>query len=1672
MRSRMTIVLCLLVVPFLCLASTEPQSEGKSLTFTAEGPIAIDLSLLVRGNVTIVHAGPEVDPNSVVVTFTGDFEEGFNFGAIDSWATLADGKLLVNVHIAVGSSVVITNVDSKTLDGTTDTRVTTTNPFRPEPSAPVACCIPVASDPTAASDPSGPTSSCRDGLKASECQAVGGTPFQWATCLGLSLDQCPFGQVQALGACCTPLASIVNESGVFPRDCIADVTKSKCTLMQGVWHAGSQCLQASGERLCPAVGACCRGADTAVNITCANNIVQDKCTPPYTFFTGVSPHVLSESASSLVPVDCIDRLSAPRCKLLQGQWLAGKTCAEVEERCPVRGACCRRDGCFNNITQGRCDGQFFTGKVCAGLTSAQCPIVEKLGSCCLTGSLATLSPRPRCVEPATDGLTDTSCDLLSGRLFAWKNCSALTHNECPVPEPAGACCSPRSIFTDQTGNNQINCVDRLAERQCAAYKGVWHKGQTCAELNETCPEVGACCTEGQCIDRSTSTKCSGHFFPRLLCSSISANMCPSITQYAGACCLTSLGAHSPTTGRCALVPSEAYCKELSGAFYANSTCGDLSDDQCPETPITGACCVHRVDSSASVHSATCRDGITKYLSSCDDNVSQDLCRSSQGAFYADATCSGLPSDVCPVPEPLGACCNPKMAQTNQSGTYPVSCIDKLTSRRCRALQGQWFADLSCQDIKEKCAPNGACCSKERGCQDSVPKDSCNGKFFAAMYCNSLSPNQCPWVISDKRGACCVANYSQNGTLVFSSCILSTTEDKCKHLGGQFFVGTTCSALTEKQDEATSSACKELGGQFFQGTRCSFLSPNQCPVPSPTGACCNPRMSVVTGAGMLPMGCADGLVEDRCKNLQGSWNMGRRCADLNDTCLKLGACITSDSCRNQVPQSQCSGHLGGTHFLGTGCGSLSGEQCPDVMTRMFGSCCVFTSNVDTASCYDNMTAMSCKDLSGVFSLFGICSQLSRSQCPVPERLGACCSPKLTIVNGSGTFPIDCIDAVTQDKCKNLEGTWFDSKTCNEVRKLDLCPRVGACCRNGQCVSPVVQAECRDMKFFPECPSEPTGSCCAVMEGGHKCLSSQTLKQCNQYAGKWYQGRNCSDMYLHVCPVQGSCCMHGSTGVDCADEITLESCQHMQGNWYAHLTCTTLGNACPVLGACCTNQPGSGCIDDVTSVSCTGNKTFFPGHSCESLISTQRCTAALPTGACCLHSAVLDSSPHTCLDNVANARCSLMGGTFFQNQKCSGLGDKCPLLGSCCGETPNSKGCTDGVLPAKCDRVRGAWSKLPCSNRSECPRLKFGACCGPSQLTPSAASSCLDNLVERKCSALDLGERCEALGACCIGPERCVSLVSRAKCKLLDGTFSPGQRCTDRTCVARKGSCCNVTIRSVIDGRYTISHCTESWSALECTAKKGSWTTGGTCDTVCPERPVVYGTCCIEGKCTDASTYTLCKERRGVWAANKSCSQVTAEECPGNPDAATGSCCLPSRLDCLNNQVDDKLCTTLEGTWMPGVFCNDTKACPPLGSCCSLKNGASRCDNSMSMDECAQLQGQWRSGQWCSASSCFTEDPKVGVCCHPRTEWQPTLGEVSLAPRCLEKFDQLRCSMANGTFFASIQDCGQLDAKQCPEIGACCYWDPDQHKVCSDNMPSDACRELGGTLSPDTLCPASC
>ena len=119
----------------------------------------------------------------------------------------------------------------------------------------------------------------------------------------------------------------------------------------------------------------------------------------------------------------------------------------------------------------------------------------------------------------------------------------------------------------------------------------------------------------------------------------------------------------------------------------------------------------------------------------------------------------------------------------------------------------------------------------------------------------------------------------------------------------------------------------------------------------------------------------------------------------------------------------------------------------------GACCT------SDGCVDAVTAGNCEELNGNFFQSKTCAEVDYICNPIT---GACC-----VANVPGYYPTLCFEGPPSD----CPGDYFSCKTCDEIE--DLCKVKGACCFDQGGCGVVYEVQCEGVgTFFPNARCTPS------------------------------------------------------------------------------------------------------------------------------------------------------------------------------------------------------------------------------------------------------------------------------------------------------------------------------------------------------------------------------------------------------------------------------------------------------------------------------------------------------------------------------------------------------------------------------------------------------------------------
>ena len=701
-------------------------------------------------------------------------------------------------------------------------------------------------------------------------------------------------------------------------------------------------------------------------------------------------------------------------------------------------------------------------------------------------------------------------------------------------------------------------------------------------------------------------------------------------------------------------------------------------------------------------------------------------------------------------------------------------------------------------------------------------------------------------------------------------------------------------------------------------------------------------------------CLDGYCEVISENTCVAFNGVFEGEDslCEDVVCEFGACCIPDGGCIVTIQDNCELYFGeDSEYLG------DGTDCSD--TPCEGACCVLGVNpldFSSSACAE-LSKFSCAQIGGVFNDYN--TECASTSCTM---LGSCCLE-------SGT----CVDVLNQTICNGLAGTFSIGEFCASE------PCLGACCVNFSFCIQVDSAGCLEMdgqflgtdQVCTNTTCNTSGACCL---GSDSCQDMEIADECNLLGGEFIFGESCVNV-----PCFGSCCL----GAGACDDVSVVTCLTLNGEFVQGATCdavpcrsaccfatggcenflsavcddfggTFIGGGtscatdpCVPIGACCLpDDPGDdtdgGCLDIMaegcTSLGGTFNASLVCGNT--------PCGTDVIRGACCLDTGV-------CQNVVSQEVCTTLGG-IYQGENISCAENPCNPAFACCLEDAT---CVD-VLEASCADLGGIFQDgLTCAEGA-CE----GACCIPDNPCVDMTSSdcALAGGTFNEFQMCD-SQPCDAEGACCIGDDVC-DVVSDVSCAALAGVFQgSGTDCTTDPCnLGALGACCMDPI-----GCITILQ-------TACDAALGGIFLGGDCTT----NPCVTGSCCLQDgesdHCVEVLNEASCDSLDGTFHDGLTCDE---EPCVGVCCLWAGGCEELS-MDTCENLWDPDGDLIWEMGDAPGVFrgvgtvCADD-LCIPLGGSCCLFSGT--CVDLVSdqsfIDYCQSvLGGKYRPTEFCADTEC--------------------------------------------------------------------------------------------------------
>ena len=270
-----------------------------------------------------------------------------------------------------------------------------------------------------------------------------------------------------------------------------------------------------------------------------------------------------------------------------------------------------------------------------------------MGACCMSNGSCTIATEPQ-------------CENIIGGVYQGDN-TTCGENGC------GACCG---CIDD--------CYDNMVQDSCdMMLPSTFLPGQTCNDLNVSCPFVGACCgPNGTCMDSLTRTECeiAGGIFLEIctVCNNQSCVFDPTsapTTLPTPTPAPTSSPTSEPTSSPTPEIISACCNPEFKGFCLDLPVINCTSSGGNPGAP--GVLCKDTTCGSCCNCTAGCTDAIPSTI--------KPLCPGVD--IWRDALCDDLERLPC---EDTGACCiTPE--EVVRSSEQQTQCVDSVTASECVAL---------------------------------------------------------------------------------------------------------------------------------------------------------------------------------------------------------------------------------------------------------------------------------------------------------------------------------------------------------------------------------------------------------------------------------------------------------------------------------------------------------------------------------------------------------------------------------------------------------------------------------------------------------------------------------------------------------------------------------------------------------------------------------------------------------------------------------------------------------------------------------------------------------------------------------------------------------------------------------------------------------------------------
>jgi hypothetical protein len=1281
------------------------------------------------------------------------------------------------------------------------------------------------------------------------------------------------------------------------------------------------------------------------------------------------------------PFRCVNKACTTTCTTnadcAAGIACVNNTCGPKQDGQPCKASSeCQHNHCVDNVC---CD------QACAGACRS-CSLGASLGRCTPIAA-GTADPRMVCtaMAAATCG-TNGKCDgnggcqtWPMGTLCGDETCNPIgnvykppstcnANGQCVAPDlqPCSPyICNGTRCFTSCTTNNQCVSPNSCTANSC----GLKDLGASCSAASECRSNF---CAQGVCCDSACNTACKSCIAGTLgVCSNVATNS----PDPSGLCAIQD-AATCGTNGKC---EGGACQKWGSGTPCLPATCPTTSNLFTPLSACDGAgLCV-------TPGSASC------FPYRCGTSACKATCT-------ADADC--LPPAVC-----NGGSCGLK-----PNGAI---CANKNECLSSFCEQGV-CCETACTGICKSCAltaSRGACTNLANGSADIMSRCSdqgapscgtdgfCDGRGACRLYGagTSCAPPSCQsgqsTLVSGRTcnglGVCQPATnipcapYVCNGA---TACLAACTRD------GDCLPPNICDPQTSRCGNQ-----KRLGQPCAANSEC--LTGNFCV----DGVCCS------TNSCALCKACNVGTSAGNCANIPaGTPDSMNRCTP-NPPCGNTGACNGAGVCAlasttvtcaaatcsgsTYTPASHCNGTGGCAASTSSSCGSYTcgGDACRT-------NCAMDSHCVTPFTCQGTPPNRNCAlKINGLMCTAG--NQCISGACVD----GVCCG----LPSGStscGTCATCNGSAATAGTCTPLAlgaaapaGQCPASPPCGNT---GLCNGASGCQQAAATVPCGLPVSCNGTTFQPAsscsgggvCNQAATTSCGAYVCGTNACRTNCTsdahCANSNLYCdGNGTRAGSCVPKKANgaACGAANECAVGNCTDGVCCTTASCSACQSCNVNGTG--TCTNVANGsadppnCAANGVCgntgfcvsgaCQQQPTS--IGCGLAASCSGT-TYQPPSFCSGTgtcnqTSTTGCGAYLCGATACRTSCTGDGdcaagnycSGTTCVPKKALGAACGAGNQCVSGNCTDGVCCSTPSCTTCMACNLNGQGtCSDVPINAPEPHLR-CQSTGPCGNTGACSGN--GACQQqPATLSCGTTVSCVGSTYQPQsfCSG---GGSCNQMSPISCSPFVCNSAGSAClqSCNNNDADCVSGTYCTggNGSCLSKKapGVACSsnheCTTGNCVDGV-----CCNASVCGTCETCNGS--SPGTCTTVpnnppqaephglCPANPPCGNTgFCKDGACAQGAQGTMCT---GFFCPTASSFQ------PGGTCTGTGSCSVPSAVDCSPYTCTTGTCRATcsgDGDCVSGFYCNGV-------SCVAKKSLGDACGRN----------------EECGSTHCTSE----GVCCN--------------------------------------------------------------------------------------------